>query len=53
MVNEKITKITSKCERMLHVQKKIIKKSAKDKNHQKVTDHSHYTGKYRGVTYYL
>ena len=27
---------------------KILKKFAKNKNYQKVTDHCHYTGKYRG-----
>ena len=29
--------------------KKIIKRFAKDKNHRKVRDHCHYTGKYRGA----
>ena len=33
---------------MLNLQKKIFKKFAKDKNYQKVIDHYHYSGKYRG-----
>ena len=31
--------------------RKFIKKFAKDKNHQNVRDHCHYTGKYRSVTH--
>ena len=30
---------------------KIIEKLAKDKNYQKVRDHCHYTGKYRGTAH--
>ena len=29
--------------------KRILKKFAKDKNHRKVRDHCHYTGKYRSA----
>ena len=31
--------------------KRFTKNLAKDKNHHKVRDHYHYTGKYRGATY--
>ena len=31
--------------------KRILKKFAKDKNHQKARDHCHYTGKYRGAAH--
>ena len=31
--------------------KRFAKNLAKDKNHHKVRDHYHYTGKYRGATY--
>ena len=30
---------------------KKIKRSTKDKNHEKVTNHCHYTVKYRGIAY--
>ena len=33
---------------MLQVQKKVYQKVCIDKNHEKVKDHCHYTGKYRG-----
>ena len=31
--------------------KNFLKKFAKDKNYQKVRDHCHYTGKYRGASH--
>ena len=31
--------------------KRILRKFAKDKNHRKVRDHCHYTGKYRGAAH--
>ena len=34
---------------MLNLWQKTHKKFAKDKYHRKVTDHCHYTGKYRGA----
>ena len=36
---------------MLHLRKKVYKMFAKDKNYQKVKDHCHYTGKYRGAAH--
>ena len=36
---------------VIFVEKKITKNLAKDKNHRKVTDHCHFTGKYRGVAH--
>ena len=36
---------------MLHLWKKILKKFANDKNYQKVRDHCHFTGKYRGAVH--
>ena len=31
--------------------KRVLKKFAKDKNHRKVREHCHYTGRYRGTAY--
>ena len=50
-VNKKRTTITSRCNSMLHLQKKIHKNIAKDNNHEKVRDHCYYTGKYRGAAH--
>ena len=37
---------------MLHIcRKKFTQKLAKDKNHPKVRDHCHFTGKYRGAAH--
>ena len=50
-VNKKRTTTTSRNNRILHLQKKIIKKLVKDKNSPKVKNYYHYTGKYRVATH--
>ena len=50
-VNKKRTTTTSRNNRTLHLQKKIIKKLVKDKNSPKVKNYCHYTGKYRVATH--
>ena len=47
VVNKKRTKITTRCNPMLHLQKKV----EEDKSHLKVRDHCHFTGKYRVVAH--
>ena len=48
----KKTKITSRCNIMLHLWKKRYPKQfAKDKNYQKVSHHCYFTGKYRGASH--
>ena len=51
VVNKKRIQITSRRNRMLHLQKKFIKKFSKDKNHRKVRDHCHYRGEYRDAAH--
>ena len=36
---------------MLYLQKRIIKKFSKSINYRKVSNHCHYTGKYRGAAH--
>ena len=43
--------MTSRCKSMSYLWKKILKKFAKDKNYQKVRDHCHDTGDYRGAAH--
>ena len=50
-VNKGRTKITSKCKSMLYLQERIIKKLSKSINYRKVSNHCHYTGKYRGAAH--
>ena len=50
-VNKKRIKITSRRKSMLFCEKRILKKFATNKNYRKVSDHCHYTGKYRGAAH--
>ena len=50
-VNKKRSKIIPRCDGMLHLWKKILKKFAKDKNYRKVRDYYHFTGKYRSAAH--
>ena len=44
-------KITPRCDRMLNLWKKILKRFANDKNYRKVREHCHFTGKYKGAAH--
>ena len=47
MVNRRRTKITPKCSSLLHLYKKV----EKDKSHQIIRDHYHFTVEYRDVAH--
>ena len=50
-LTKKRTKITSRCDKMLHLQKKNPQKFAKEENYRNVRDHCHFTGKYRDAAH--
>ena len=50
-VNKGGIKITSTCKRMLNLWTIIFKKFAKEKIYRKVSDHGHYTSKYRDTAH--
>ena len=50
-LTKKRAKITPRCNRMLHLWKKIPKKFDNDRNYWKIRDHCHYAGKYRGAAH--
>ena len=50
-INKKRVKITLKCNRMYICGKRFLKQFGNDKNYQKVRDHCHFTGKYKGASH--
>ena len=49
--NKRRTKIVSRCKSMLYLWKNVTKKFANYKNYQKIRDHCHFAGKYRGAAH--